>query len=91
MVDLLVASPSATALRIRLRGHELHAPAHFDVEVLSALGRLHRGGHLTARQATTRIQRMATAPIQRHLLPPLLTDAWLASASQAAEHITPIR
>ncbi len=76
MVDLLVGSPLATAIRDRLQGHELHAPAHFDAEVLSALGRLHRGGHLTARQVTTRIQRVAAAPIQRHLLAPLLAGAW---------------
>ena len=118
MVDLLVGSPLATAIRNRLRGHELHAPAHFDAEVLSALGRLHRGGYLTTRQVTTRIQRVAAAPIQRHLLPPLLAGAWklrhnlrlvdavyvelahrleapiittdagLAAASRAAEHVT---
>lgn len=76
MVDLLVGSPLASAIQNRLRDHELHAPAHFDAEVLSALGRLHRGGHLTARQVSTRIQRVAAAPIQRHLLAPLLTSAW---------------
>ena len=118
MVELLVGSPLATAIRDRLQGCELHAPAHFDAEVLSALGRLHRGGHLTTRQAATRIQRVAAAPIQRHLLPPLLAGAWklrrnlrlvdavyvelanrleapivttdagLAAASRAAEHVT---
>ncbi len=118
MVDLLVGSPLATAIQNRLRGHELHAPAHFDVEVLSALGRLYRSEHLTARQVTTRIQRVAAAPIQRHLLPPLLAGAWklrhnlrlvdtvyvelanrleapivttdagMAAASRAAEHLT---
>lgn len=76
MVDLLVGSPAATAIRNRLRGHELHAPAHFDAEVLSALGRLHRGGHLTARQVGRRIQGLVAAPIQRHPLPPLLAGAW---------------
>lgn len=76
MVDLLVGSTVATSVRNRLRGHELHVPAHFDAEVLSALGRLHRSGHLTVRQVTTRIRRVADAPIQRHSLPPLLTGAW---------------
>ncbi len=54
----------------------MHVPAHFDAEVLSALGRLHRAGHLTARQVTTRIRRTAEAPIERHLLQPLLAGAW---------------
>ncbi|NOX22290.1 MAG: type II toxin-antitoxin system VapC family toxin [Actinobacteria bacterium] len=76
MVDLLVGSPSAGAIRDRLRGRELHAPAHFDAEVLSALGRLHRGSHLSAHQVAARVQRLADAPIERHLLAPLLAGAW---------------
>ena len=76
MVDLLVGASSAEAIQSRLRGNELHAPAHFDAEVLSALGRLHRGGHLTVRQVTERLRRLADAPIERHLLAPLLAGAW---------------
>jgi predicted nucleic acid-binding protein len=52
MVELLVGSPLATAIRNRLQGYEPHAPAHFDAEVLSALGRSHRGGHLTTRSSS---------------------------------------
>ena len=76
MVDLLVGSSAAGSIENRLRGHELHAPAHFDAEVLSALGRLQRAQEMTARQVGTRIQRVVAAPIQRHLLTPLLSDAW---------------
>ena len=76
MVDLLVGSPIASAVQNRLRGHELHVPAHFDAEVLSALGRLHRAGELTVRQVTSRLQRVAAAPLQRHLLAPVLAGAW---------------
>lgn len=76
MVDLLIGSPSAASIETRLRGHELHVPSHFDAEVLSALGRLQRNGDITVRQVTTRIQRVASAPIQRHLLAPLLAGAW---------------
>lgn len=76
MVDLLVGASPVTSIRNRLEGHELHVPAHFDAEVLSALGRLRRGGHLTVRQVTTRIMHLADSPIQRHPLPPLLADAW---------------
>ncbi len=76
MVDLLVGSPLAASIEARLRGHEIHVPAHFDAEVLSALGRLQRSGDMTVRQVTTRIQRVATAPIQQHLLAPLLAGSW---------------
>jgi predicted nucleic acid-binding protein len=76
MVELLVGSPMATVVQKRLRGHELHVPAHFDAEVLSALGRLHRAGELSVRQVGTRLERLADAPLQRHLLAPLLSDAW---------------
>lgn len=76
MVDLLVGSPVAASIEGGLRGHELHAPAHFDAEVLSALGRLQRAGELSVRQVTARLQRVGAAPIRRHLLAPLLTGAW---------------
>jgi predicted nucleic acid-binding protein len=76
MVDLLTGSPVGEAVRDRLRAHELHAPAHFDAEVLSALGRLQRAGHLSPSQVKARIDRLATAPVDRHALPPLLAGAW---------------
>jgi predicted nucleic acid-binding protein len=76
MVDLLVGSPLANEVADRLRANELHAPAHFDAEVLSALGRLHRAGQLTARQTEARVERLATSPIERHALSTLLAGAW---------------
>src|SRR6202035_2170981 len=76
MVDLLTGTPVSEAVRDRRRAHELHAPAHFDAEVLSALGRLQRGEHLSPNQVEERIDRLATAPIVRHALPPLLAGAW---------------
>jgi predicted nucleic acid-binding protein len=76
MVDLLVGTAVAPSVEERLRGHEIHVPAHFDAEVLSALGRLQRAGEMTVRQVTARLERVAAAPIQRHLLAPLLSGAW---------------
>lgn len=80
-VDLLVGSGAAAAITDRLRGHSLHVPAHFDAEVLSALGRLHRGGDLSTRQVTTRIRRIESAPMERHPLPALLAGAWRRRAN----------
>ena len=81
IVDLLVGTTEARAIEERLRDHALHAPAHIDAEVLSALGRLHRAGRLSARSVATRIARLAAAPIERHPLAPLLGGAWRARGS----------
>jgi predicted nucleic acid-binding protein len=76
MVDALAGTALGPVVTDRLRDHTLHAPAQFDAEVLSALGRLQRAGALSARQVRTGLQRLQAAPIKRHLLAPLLTGAW---------------
>lgn len=76
IVDLLLGQDVSAAVSERLDGHELHAPAHLDVEVLSALGRLHRGGELATRVVGRLLQVLAAAPIRRHPLPDILSDAW---------------
>lgn len=81
IVDLLVDSDVASTIDERLRDHRLHAPAHIDAEVLSALGRLHRAGRLSTRVVAIRITRLAAAPIERHPLAPLLEGAWRARGS----------
>lgn len=75
MIDLLVGV-SAPSVRRRLAGTVLHAPAHLDAEVLSALGRLHRAGHLAADEVAAHLDAVAQAPIERHPLPALLPVAW---------------
>jgi predicted nucleic acid-binding protein len=76
MVDLLIRAPVAPAVRDRLRGAAVHVPAHFDAEVLSALGRLQRAGLLTPGQVEHRVGRLASAAFERHPLQPLLAGAW---------------
>jgi predicted nucleic acid-binding protein len=76
MVDALAGTALGPAVTARLRDQTLHAPAHFDAEVLSALGRLQRAGTLSVRQVGTRLERLRSAPIRRHLLAPLLKGAW---------------
>ena len=75
-VDVLISAPAARPVTERLRGHRLHAPAHFDAEVLSALGRLARAGALSDDQVDVRLARLSTAPLHRHALPELLDGAW---------------
>jgi predicted nucleic acid-binding protein len=76
MVDLLVGSRHSEAIHRRLGAHALHAPAHLDAEVLSALGRLHRAGKLSTEQVTVRLARFTAAPVERHPLAPLIDEAW---------------
>lgn len=76
LVDLLAATSRGPAVADRLRNADLHAPAHLDAEVLSALGRLHRDRRVTTRQVGTRLTRLTHAPIERHPLAPLLAGAW---------------
>lgn len=61
-----------------MRGCELHAPAHLDAEVLSALGRLHRAGELSAGAVEAASNELRSAPIVRHHLADLLEGAWRA-------------
>ena len=76
MVDLLIGTRLCEAVRRRLERHVLHAPAHLDAEVLSALERLHRAGKLSETEVTTRLARFAAAPLERHELAVLIEGAW---------------
>lgn len=76
IVDLLLDNELSAAVRRRLAGQALHAPAHLDAEVLSALGRLHRAGDLEAGDVKSSLRGLAAAPIQRHGVSDLLIDSW---------------
>jgi predicted nucleic acid-binding protein len=76
IVDLLLENDLGRAVRRRIAGHALHAPAHLDAEVLSALGRLQRAGELDAAFVETRLHALAAAPIRRHAVSDLLIGAW---------------
>ncbi len=76
LVDLLLANELGQAVGRRVAGHDLHAPAHVDAEVLSALGRLHRAGDLDENDVETKLASLASAPITRHAVNDLLLGAW---------------
>ncbi len=76
MVDLLLDTELADQIRESLRSRSPATPAHFDAEVMSALGRLQRTGNLSERGPGARIERLANAPIGRAPLAPLLRGAW---------------
>jgi predicted nucleic acid-binding protein len=76
LVDLLAGTDRAARAREHLSGVVLHAPAHLDAEVLSALGRLNRSGLLTSPATRRALNALASAPVERHLLAGLLAAAW---------------
>lgn len=76
MVDLLLGNDYGELVGRRLAGHALHAPAHLDAEVLSALGRLHRAGDLATDEVESRLRDLVSAPVQRHGVGGLLLGSW---------------
>jgi predicted nucleic acid-binding protein len=76
LVDLLLGNDLGAAVRRRISGQALHAPAHVDAEVLSALGRIQRAAMIEAEAVEVMLRELAAAPIQRHPVPDLLVGAW---------------
>lgn len=76
LVDLLLGNELGRAVRRRIAGHALHAPAHVDAEILSALGRLQRADTIEAGDVEAMLHQLAAAPIQRHPVTDLLLGAW---------------
>ena len=68
IVDLVTASPRAERVWQRLRDTDLHAPAHVDAEVLSALARLLRANEITESRAETALVQTVRMPVTRHAL-----------------------
>jgi predicted nucleic acid-binding protein len=82
VVEALIGTELGGRVRERMRGCQLHAPAHLDAEVLSALGRLYRAGDLQESAVTAALTELANAPIRRHPLASLLSGAWQRRKNQ---------
>src|SRR2546421_7361487 len=76
LVEALVGTAVGVTVRERMRGRILHAPAHLDAEVLSALRRLHRAGELLKNRVAAMLNELAIAPVHRHPLATLVVGAW---------------
>lgn len=76
LVDVLAGTCRGEQVKRRLRGTVLHAPAHLDAEVLSALGRLCRAGVLSAVTVDGALQALASLPLTRHPVVELAKGAW---------------
>ena len=81
LVDVAIRSEGWSAIGAALRGRPLHAPAHVDVEVMSAVARLARAHALSSAQARRALDRFRAAPITRHALPELVPGAWSRAPS----------
>jgi len=95
-VDLVLGAESSGLLRVALAGRVVHVPAHFDLEVLSALGRLHRSGELTPAEVEQGLTDLVQAPYEptcspgcsgergeagtRSAWPTLCTSSWPGSS-----------
>ena len=51
-------------------------PAHFDAEVLSALGRLWRAELLSSDEVAAALAALMSAPFKRHTLEDVVIGAW---------------
>lgn len=80
VVELLGDFTYGPAVQERLRDTRMHAPAHMDAEVLSALGRLNRAGIIDATEVEAGLNRLAQLPMQRHGLEGLVLGAWARRA-----------
>ena len=77
IVDVLVHNERTAAVREAVGSAEQHVPSHFDTEVLSALGRMHRAGLLTDGEVRLRLGVLARSSMTRHPLASLLPGAWV--------------
>jgi predicted nucleic acid-binding protein len=75
-VELLLRTPAGGRAEAALRGRQVAVPAHFDAEVLSALGRLVRARDLEESEVEPILHALARAPFVRYTLQPLLAAAW---------------
>ena len=76
LVDLLLSDGLGVAVATRIHGHVLHVPAHLDAEVMSALGRMWRGGVIPDDTVRVMLDSLLNAPVIRHPLAGLLLGAW---------------
>ena len=75
-IDLLLSEAASHRIADRIEQNILHAPAHIDLELLSAFGRIERSGRLTSAEVDLRLRAAESVIIQRHALEGLSAGAW---------------
>ena len=75
-VEMVLRTSRGRRVVAAIREVSWHVPAHFDIEVFSAIGRLHRRGLLDAENARSLVAELAVIAVERHPVAPLLESAW---------------
>lgn len=83
VVDVLLGQAHTDWVLDQLQGQEVYAPAHQPAEVLSAVARLQRAGHLSSTQVTD--AEADAAALEQHLVAP--TPAHLRRALELQERV----
>lgn len=80
-VELLLRSEAGERTAQALTRATVSVPAHFDAEVLSALGRLVRDRRVPESRVSLLLTTLARSPFARYPLTALVADAWALRAN----------
>ena len=76
VIEWLMGGSRGRAVDQALRGKDLHAPAHLDVEVAQVTRRLARDAVITPARGKAMLEILVEAPIRRIPVSPLLPRVW---------------
>ena len=74
--ELILETDSGARVARRLRGEQLHAPAHFDVEVVSVIRTAVMRGHLSDREGLVAFGAFRSLPVRRWPVSPLIERSY---------------
>lgn len=75
-VELVLATPPGTAVARRLRGEIVHAPAHFDVEVMGAIRRAVVRQLINDHEGLVAVADFLSLPVRRWPIKPFVQRAY---------------
>lgn len=75
-VELVFATPPGAAVARRLRGEAVHAPAHFDVEVIGAIRRAVLRGLISDHEGLVAVADFLALPLRRWPTKPFVSRAY---------------
>jgi predicted nucleic acid-binding protein len=76
VLEWLLGGSKGRAVETALKGEDIHAPGHLDVEVAQATRRLASNSIVTPGRGRAMLELLAEAPIRRFPLAPLLPRIW---------------
>lgn len=75
-VELVLATPPGAAVARRLRGETVHAPAHFDVEVIGAIRRAVVRRLISDHEGLVAVADFQSLPLRRWPIKPFVERAY---------------